>query len=422
MPEPSKTGPEAIAYALSKLTVEDINSRGKALLATGKKSKRSQAVKLLNIARGMERNQLTPSDYLISAVPVIPTRHRPFAVQGDTMVPGDANVLYKDLIDIRDAHNEERAMFGDSHAGQSRLALYDAVKSVYGYGDAVKPKTRSKDIQGFLKKIVGKTSKFSFIQSKMLAKTQDNVGRSTIIADPDLSIDEIGIPKGMAFKMYAPYIQRRLKQRGYKDADALKAVRDQTPDAHRALEDVIQERPVLYSRAPAWYRFNIVAGKPKLTDNKALSVNPITIGAAGGDFDGDTINVHVPASDDAVKEAYEKLMPSSDPFSDRDQDKVVLLPKQEQILGLYTAATSDNQDTYDFDTEDEALKALKTGQVPLNANINIRQGVKMASAKENAEMKEAVEMHAKGAVRDPKTGKWMLTKNQKGDTTTLEQK
>lgn len=135
-----------------------------------------------------------------------------------------------------------------------------------------------------------------------------------------------------------------------------------------------------------------------------------------------TINVHVPASDDAVKEAYEKLMPSSDPFSDRDQDKVVLLPKQEQILGLYTAATSDNPDTYDFDTEEDALKALKTGQVPLSANINIRQGVKMASVKENAEMKEAVEMHAKGAVRDPKTGKWMLTNNTADTQQSVEKK
>ena len=281
------TGPEAIAYALSQISVEDIDKRGRELLAKGKKSKRGQAVKLLNIARGMERNQLTPSDYLISSVPVIPPVHRPFAAQGDTLIPGDANVLYKDLIDIRNAHNEERDMFGDEHAGQSRLALYDAVRSVYGYGEAVKPKTRAKDIQGFLAKIVGKTSKYSYVQSKMLAKTQDNVGRSTIIADPDLSIDEIGVPKDMAFTMYAPWVQRRLKQRGYKDAEALKAVKNRTDDALRALQDVTNERPVIYSRAPAWYRFNIVAGKVKLTDGAAISTNPITVGAMGGDFDGD---------------------------------------------------------------------------------------------------------------------------------------
>lgn len=416
MPEPPKTGPEAIAYALSKLSAEEINNRGKALLATGKRSKRSSAVKLLNIARGMERNQLTPSDYLISSVPVIPPAYRPFAQQGDTMIPGDANVLYKDLIDIRDAHEEERKMFGDENSGQSRLALYDAVKSVYGYGEAVKPKTRAKEITGFLSKIVGKTAKHSYVQSKMLAKTQDNVGRSTIIADPDLSIDEIGIPREMAFTMYAPYVQRRLKQMGFRDAEALKAVKDKTDAAHRALEDVVKTRPVVYSRAPAWYRFNVTSGNVKLTDNKALSVNPITIGAQGGDFDGDTINVHVPASDDAVKEAYEKLMPSSDPFSDRDQDKIVLLPKQEQILGLYTAMTAPSQQSYTFDTEEEALSAIKQRKVPLSAEVNIRNGVKMASVQENAKMKENIDAKEKGAQRDPRTGQWMNTSNNNAST------
>lgn len=284
-----QTGPEAIEYALSQLTPEQINERGKKILYGGKRSKRAYGVKLLNIARGLERNQLKPSDYMISAVPVIPPKYRPFAAQGDSLIPGDANILYKDLIDVRDAYNEERQMFGDENVGNSRLNLYDAVKSVYGYGDAVKPKTRAKDVQGFLKKITGSTSKFSFVNSKMMAKPQDNVGRSTTIADPSLSIDEIGVPKDMAMTMYAPYVQRRLKSMGYSDADALRAVRDKTPDAFRALERECEVRPVIYSRAPAWYKFNITAGKVKLTDGKALATNPIVQHSYGGDYDGNCI-------------------------------------------------------------------------------------------------------------------------------------
>lgn len=284
-----QTGPEAIEYALSQLTPQQINERGKKILASGKRSKRSYGVKLLNIARGLERNQLKPSDYMISAVPVIPPKYRPFAVQGDTMIPGDANILYKDLIDIKDAYDEETKMFGKANTQGSQLTLYDAVRSVYGYGDAVKPKTRSKDVQGFLKKIVGSTSKFSYVASKMISKPQDNVGRSTTIADPDLSIDEIGVPREMAMTMYAPYVQRRLKGMGYSDADALRAVRDRTDDAWRALQRECEVRPVLYSRAPAWYKFNITAGKVKLIDGKALATNPIVQHSYSGDFDGNCI-------------------------------------------------------------------------------------------------------------------------------------
>jgi DNA-directed RNA polymerase subunit A' len=213
----------------------------------------------------------------------------------------------------------------------------------------------------------------------MIAKTMDGVGRSTVVVNPELGIDDIEIPTDMAFTMYAPYIQRRLKRMGMSDADALKAVRDQTDYAKRALETELKERPVIYSRAPAWHKFSINAGNVKLTEGSAIGTNPYVAAGMGMDYDGDTINVHVPSSDEAVKEAYEKLMPSVDPFSDRMEGKIVPLPKQEQIMGLYSASISDDDRTYDFNTEEEALHAIKTGQVPTTANVNILQGVKRAS-------------------------------------------
>ena len=69
------------------------------------------------------------------------------------------------------------------------MDLYDSAKALYGYGEPVKEKTKSKDIKGFLKKIVGKTSKQGFFQSKMIAKPMDSVGRSTITASPELDMD-----------------------------------------------------------------------------------------------------------------------------------------------------------------------------------------------------------------------------------------
>lgn len=289
MPDIPKTGPEAIEYALSQLSVADIENKAKEELATGKKTKRSGAVALLNIAKGMRRNKLTPSDYMIHAVPVIPPKYRPFAAQGDSLIPGDANVLYKDFFDIRDAYEEEREMFGDENVGQSRLSLYDAIRSIYGYGDPVKPKTKAKDVKGFLKKIVGTTAKHSFYQSKMLAKTQDNVGRSTITVNPDLGIDEIELPEEMAFTMYAPYIQRRLKQLGLSDADALKQTKDRTDYAKHALKQVMEERPVVYSRAPAWHAHSVQAAKAKIHDGKEIRTNPYVAAGLGADYDGNCV-------------------------------------------------------------------------------------------------------------------------------------
>lgn len=238
----------------------------------------------------------------------------------------------------------------------------------------------------------------------------DSVGRSTVVVNPELGIDDIEIPTDVAFTMYAPYIQRRLKRMGMSDADALKAVRDKTDYARRALERELEERPVIYSRAPAWHKFSINAGNVKLTDGDAIGTNPYVAAGMGMDYDGDTINVHVPSSDEAVKEAYEKLMPSKDPFSDRMEGKIVPLPKQEQIMGLYSASISDDDRTYDFNTEEEALHAIKIGQVPTTANVNILQGVKRASVWLNEEMKENI--IKKYPFKNPKTGKFMHTQKQ----------
>lgn len=367
-----QTGPEAIAYALSKIDMEQVKREARDTIKEGKKTKRPAAVALLRLAEGLDRNGLEPSDYMIKAVPVIPPKYRPFSAMGGSFIPGDANVLYKDLWDLMEAHNEERSIFGDKHSGQSRLDLYDAVKSVYGYGDAVKPKTKAKDIKGFLSVLTGKTAKHSFFQRKMLSKNQDSTGRSTIVIDPDYGIDDIGIPEAIAFKVYAPYIQRRLRMSGMSDMDALKHTRERDEHARRALEKEMEVRPVVYSRAPAWHKFSILAAKPKLiSDGNAIAINPFVTTGLGADFDGDTINVHVPASPSAVKEAYEKLMPSTFPFSNRDQDKLVPLPKQEQILGLYTAATSPATPPIDFPSEQAAIEAIKSGQIPLSADITI---------------------------------------------------
>lgn len=148
---------------------------------------------------------------MINAIPVIPPKFRPFSQSGDTLIAGDANILYKDFIEQNDAFNEEVKMFGKENAGQARLDLYDTAKALYGYADPIKEKSKQKEVKGFLKKIVGKTSKQGFFQSKMIAKPMDSVGRSTITASPDLDMDQIKLPYEMAFKMYAPYIQRRLR-------------------------------------------------------------------------------------------------------------------------------------------------------------------------------------------------------------------
>jgi DNA-directed RNA polymerase subunit beta' len=361
--EAPKTGPEAIEHALGKLDIDQLRAEHQGVIDSKKVSKRPRAVAVLNTLEGLDRNKLKPKDLMIHSIPVIPPAFRPFSVLGSTFVPGDANELYRDFMNIQDAHRDEVSTLGHVAASDSRLAVYDAAKALYGYGEPTSPKTKQRGVSGFLKTLTGSSPKFSFFQRKLLSKPMDNVSRGTIAVDPELGLDEIGVPKDHAWSAYAPYIQRRLVQSGMSAPDALKNVKERSEHAFKALEQEVNVRPMVYSRAPSWHKFNVLAGHPKLIDGDTISINPLVTTGLNADFDGDAMNLHVPSHPDAVKEAYEKLLPSKMLWSIRDQDKVVPLPKHEAILALFAANHRAAKKAHHFPSKAEALAAIRSGQV-----------------------------------------------------------
>ena len=365
------TGPAAIKHALSRIDIGTAETDHRNMIKHGPKSKRSKAVQALNAIEGLKRNNLRADQLMIKNVPVIPPVFRPFSVVGDTFVPGDANELYRDLFHYRDIYKQTNDMFGASGNSDATLDLYDTAKALYGHGESIAPKTKQRGVSGFLQQVTGVSPKYSFFQRKLLSKPQDNVARGTIAIDPDLSLDSIGIPRDMAWKMYAPYVQRRLVRSGIKPGDALLNLRDRTELAHKALEREASERPVIYSRAPSWHKFNVIAGRPKLIDGDTIMVNPLITAGMNADFDGDAINLHVPAMEESVREAMEKLLPSKMLWSIKNQDSVVPLPAQEMILGLYTANKRPAKNKHKFASEAEALAAIRRGEIELSDDIEI---------------------------------------------------
>lgn len=370
--ETPTTGPEAIAHALTRIDLDKVRQEAMADIRSGKKTHRPDAIKKIGYLEGFRRSGLHPGDLVLHSVPVIPPKFRPFSIAGDTFIPGDANELYRDLINVRDSHGELEQALGPEGAASNRLHVYDAVKAVYGYGDPVSPKTKERGVSGFLRKLVGAGSpKGSFVQAKMLGKNQDYVGRGVITVNPDLGMDEIGIPDEMAWKLYAPYIQRRLVRGGMHASDAVKLIRDRDARAETHLEAEMKERPVLYSRSPSWHKFNVIGGWPSRISGSAISINPFVGTGLSSDHDGDTVNLHLVSLPESVQDVKEKLMPSRMLFSTKNPDTLVPTPKQENILGLWTAQRRPAKQTHNFASEAEALKAIRQGKVSLSDEINL---------------------------------------------------
>lgn len=287
----TNTGPMAIYRALKALDPKALKEAADADVKSGKVTRRDKAVKILQVLDGLQRTGVAPHQLMIRKVPVIPPQFRPYATMGESLIPGAANELYQDLMRHVDLHKRTVRTLGDSGAALTRRNMLSAVRAAYGYGDPVSPKLQGRGAKGFLQQILGDSPKFGFVQRRLLSKPIDSVGRGVITVNPDLDMNQISLPEDMAWELYGSHIQRRLVQRfGMSPGQAFKALADRTPEAMNALKLEMTPgvgRPVIYSRAPAWHKFNTVSGWPVLHKGTNIAINPYVTAGLNADFDGD---------------------------------------------------------------------------------------------------------------------------------------
>lgn len=367
-----KTGPEALKEALSRINLDTEIKGLEETVRTGAKTRRDKAVRSLPYLRAMKKNGFEPSDLMLTKALVVPPSMRPINKFRGMQLTADPNFLYKDLMESAKDYKELSAAVGHQNAGEERLKLYDAFKAVAGTGEPVNPKTAEKKVKGLLTHVFGANGpKTGLLQDRVLDASVDLAGRGTIIPNPELSPDQIGIPEEMAKTIFRPFVMRKLVRSGMKAADAAKAVVDYPEPAMHALREVIKERPVLVNRAPTLHKYGFMAHWPVLVKGTNIHVPPVAVIGYGADFDGDAMSVHVPVTDEAVKDAVDKMLPSRNLRSVRGF-AAYLLPKNEFQMGLYLAATADNKNAPRvFASAKEVLAAHKRGELDAGDRVEI---------------------------------------------------
>ena len=367
----NETGPAAIKNALKGMNVDQELMKARAQIASGKKSYRDAAVRKLGYLKSAKEMNIHPSEWMLSKAPVLPPLFRPVSVLGSSGLPmvGDANYLYKELIDSNNEMKEASKNF--SNLSDHRLALYDSLKAVTGMGDVSNPKLEQKSVKGILKQVFGDNPKFGVLQRKLLASNVDMVGRAAITPNPDLDMDQVGLPEDRAWSVYKPFIMRRLVRRGIDRFKAADMIEGKDKMAMEAMLSEMDARPVIITRAPVLHRYGVMAFKPKLVKGSTLQVPPIIVKGFNADFDGDAMNYHVPTTDEAVKDAMDKMLPSRNLFSVKNF-KVHQLPMNEYQGGLFTATseTSKRPERY-FKSKADAVRAYKAGEIDINDKVVI---------------------------------------------------
>ena len=368
-----KTGGEALSDALGRIDVDREIARQKDIVRKSRGSARDNAVKVIGYLSGCKKQGVTPKDWMITRVPVIPPMFRPVAKIGDTALISDINELYRDVIESSDAFRSLHADVGDAGTTEERLNVYKAVKAAYGLGEPISPEGQAKGLKGAIRQVIGAGSpKFGTFQAKVLSKAVDGVGRAVIGPEPNYDMDQCGVPEDAAWKLYRDYVIRSLVRRGYPQERAQQLCDDRAPVAKDLLLEEMGRRPVILDRAPTWHKFNLMAFWPSLVKGSTLRMNPLVEKGFCADHDGDQMNFHVPASDKAVREAIDKMLPSKNLFSLTDLRKPRFVPNMEMTLGLakLTAPASKAKPRV-FVTAQDAVRAYRRGEIGANDPVSV---------------------------------------------------
>ena len=213
--------------------------------------------------------------------------------------------------------------------------------------------------------------KSGFFHKKILKRQQDLSGRATATPDNTLDMDQVGVPEELLWTTHAKFIMKGLINHGYAPLTARDMIENRAPAARVILENDLKTRPIFINRAPSLHKHNMIAAYAVPVEGKSLRINPFIEQGQNLDYDGDAMQLHVPSSDKAVKEAQGMTL-SNLLFSDRHRDALLVFPQHEAILGAYIATNKVEAGAVKkFKTTADAAKAYRTGQISANTAVKI---------------------------------------------------
>ena len=357
--EGAQYGPSAVGRLLKNVDIDKELEAERGRIGKLRGTPLNKANRRIKYLSALKKAKLSPTEaYMTKHVPVMPPVMRPMSVSGDGSIQfEDVNQFYKHISLTNQKLRTMHKGLPDEERAPLRRELYDEMKSLTGLGG-----TLNRDYPGILDVIAGANPKTGFYQRKLIKKRQDMTMRSTIVPEPSLSLDEVGIPRKAAMEMYKPFVVREIRNSfGLTPMQAKQEIQQNTAIANKALERAAEQRPVLLKRDPVLHKHGVQAFKPRLTEGKAIQIHPLVTSSYGADFDGDTMAAFVPMTNEAVEEA-EKMKPSNILFSPAS-GKVAYTPIKEMQVGLYNLTEVGKQSNLKFSNQADLEKAVKQGKL-----------------------------------------------------------
>jgi DNA-directed RNA polymerase subunit beta' len=374
----ARMGAEAIKELLSRIDVDELAEELRIIMRTETSQiRRLKAAKRLKVVDAFRKSGHRPEWMILDVIPVIPPELRPLVpLDGGRFATSDLNDLYRRVIN----RNNRLKKLLELRAPEvivrnEKRMLQEAVDALFDNGrrGRVLKGSNNRPLKSLSDTLKGKQGRF---RQNLLGKRVDYSGRSVIVVGPELKLSQCGLPKKMALELFKPFIYNRLEEKGL--VGTIKAAKEmveaEVDEVWDALEEVIEDHPVLLNRAPTLHRLGIQAFQPTLIEGKAIKIHPLVCAAFNADFDGDQMAVHVPLSPKAQIESRVLMLSSNNVLSPA-HGRPLAVPTQDLVLGGYyltlakVGAKGEGRIFPDFDT---VLLALEGGEVETLSSIKVR--------------------------------------------------
>ncbi len=373
----AKIGAEAIKILLQKVDLDYEFENVTKELKEAQGQRRSKLLKRLEAIEAFRCSENQPEWMIMDVLPVIPPDLRPMLqLDGGRFATSDLNDLYRRVITRNNRLKKLLELGTPSIIVQNeKRMLQEAVDALIDNGRRSKPITGAggRPLKSLSHTLKGKQGRF---RQNLLGKRVDYSGRSVIAVGPSLKMYQCGIPREMALNLFKPFVISGLvREQLATNIKAAERMIDKMDDRiWPIVEEVIKQHPVLLNRAPTLHRLGIQAFEPKLVEGRAIRLHPLVTPAFNADFDGDQMAVHVPLGEEAIQEARQLMLGSSNILGPKD-GKPIVTPSQDMVLGNYYLTTEEEGKIGEgtvFADINEVLMAYDAKTVHLHTRVAIR--------------------------------------------------
>ena len=319
----------------------------------------NKTVKIL----GMDPKWARPEWMIFTRLPVPPPALRPSIKSETTKSEDDLVVAYESIIKTND--QLRRSI---EQGNQKVIQTYEDLLNLYinsmisgkstATGEAlVAFSTGGKPLKSIKDRI---SSKDGRVRGNLMGKRVDYSARTVITPEPNISVDELGIPIDIAKILTFPEIvtkdnmdeMYRLVRNGpyvYPGANAIKQENGSTKTLkyvdiqNLVLQEgdiierhIIDGDIVLFNRQPSLHKMSMMGHRAVILPEKTFRLNPSACNPYNADFDGDEMNMYFPRS---LKSALEvkrlALVPTQMVTPAKSSSIIGVI--QDTLLGCYKA-------------------------------------------------------------------------------------